>query len=298
MHYALKELGPPAHFYECPRWRQGCWWLSDMRGRRVYSLSTDGEARIEVELDDRPGGLGWTPEGDLLVVSMEQKRLLRISPAGGARKVLELAGLFGDTEGFLNDLAVGPTGHVYVGFDADLERYGPDAERGMIVQIPPQGAARIAAGNLALPNGLVFTPDGATLVVAETLKPRLTSFSVAADGSLGARRLWGALDPRQDARAHREPPLGDRAATLDGCAMDAEGCVWAADIACACLRIAPGGAVVDAVFLPDGLRAFACALGGADGRTLLLCGADENFADRTSRRASRLFTAQVGVPAA
>ena len=296
---SITAFGPPAHFYECPRWRDGRWWASDMRGGAVYSFSPDGEAREVLRIDDRPAGLGWTRDGALLVVSMEAKALLRLVPGGGAvERRTELAGLFGETEGFLNDLAVTRTGHAFVGLDADFYRYGPDAERGMIVHVTPDGQARVAAEGLAFPNGLVFTPDETRLVVAETQKPRLTSFAVAADGGLGEREVWGTLGPKRDERADRARLLGDAAVTLDGCAMDADGHIWAADVNSACLRIAPGGAIVDAVFLPDGLRSFACALGGPDGRTLMICGADDNFQDRTSRREAQLFATQVDVGAA
>lgn len=173
----ISAFGPAGHFYECPRWRDGRWWVSDMRGGRVYSFSPEGEARTELVIDDRPAGLGWTPDGRLLVVSMEAKRLLTVAP-GGDEQAVDLAPLFGDTQGFLNDLAVSRTGHIFVGMDADFHAYGPDADLGRIAHLPPQGAARVAAEGLAFPNGMVFTPDGATLVVAETMKPRLTAFSV------------------------------------------------------------------------------------------------------------------------
>lgn len=119
--HKISEFGPPAHFYECPRWHAGRWWASDMRGRTVYSLSPDGEARVELSLDDaRPGGLGWSPEGDMLVVSMERKALLRRDRAGGAfRPWVDLSALVAGTTGFLNDMAVSRSGHVYAGFDAD-----------------------------------------------------------------------------------------------------------------------------------------------------------------------------------
>jgi sugar lactone lactonase YvrE len=84
---------------------------------------------------------------------------------------------------------------------------------------------------------------------------------------------------------------------MDGCVMDSEGCIWVADVRSACLRIAPGGAVVDAIFLPDQLCSFACTLGGPDGKTLMICAADSNFADRVSRKSSFLFTTRVDVPA-
>ena len=293
----IARFGPPAHFYECPRWHDGRWYASDMRGGTVYSFDAEGAARIELVIDDRPGGLGWAADGGLLVVSMVAKTLLRLGADGGPVVACELGGLFGETEGFLNDLAVSPAGHVYIGFDADPHRYGNTADLGMIVQVPPVGAPAVVARNLAFPNGMMVTPDGATLVVAETMQPRLSGFALGGDGRLGLRRDWGLVDRGNALRTAGDAAIGERAVTLDGCAMDSAGHVWAADVGSGCLRIAPGGEVVEAVHLPDGLRAFACALGGADGRTLMICGADDNFADRTSRREGYLFTTSVAVPA-
>ena len=290
----VTAFGPAGHFYECPRWRDGRWWVSDMRGGAVYSFSANGDARIELRLDDRPAGLGWALNGALLVVSMEAKQLLTIGGNGSIASSLDLAPLFGTIKGFLNDLAVSRSGHAYVGMDADFHAYGPDAELGMIAHVSPQGFATIAARDLAFPNGIVFTPDESTLVVAETMKPRLTSFAIEADGALGAARRWGVVGQQTPFRSAG----ADRPASLDGCAMDAAGYIWAADVNAGCLRIAPGGEVVDAVILPNGLRSFACGLGGVDGRTLIICGADDNFQDRTSRREAQLFTTQVEIGAA
>jgi sugar lactone lactonase YvrE len=267
-----------------------------MRGARVYSFSAEGEPRVEIEVD-RPGGLGWTADGALLVVSMDALKLLEVS-GGAVRRTHDLAPLAGGTAGFLNDMAVSPAGHAYVGFDADFHRYGPDAELGLVLHVTPEGEARVAATGLAMPNGMVFSPDGMRLVVAETMKPRFLSFAIAADGSLGAQAVWGDVGPRRDERAVREPPLSDGAVNLDGCAMDAAGHIWTADVGPACLRIAPGGGVVDAVFLPAGMRAFACALGGPDGRTLMICAADEDFRDRHLRRSAQLYVTRVDTPAA
>jgi sugar lactone lactonase YvrE len=268
-----------------------------MRGGAVYGFSPEGDVRHTIAVG-RPGGLGWTPDGRLLVVSMDAKKLLRFAPDGTTVEAeLDFGGLFGDTHGFLNDLVTGPRGDAYVGFDADYHLYGGDADLGMIVHLPPRGEARIVARDIAFPNGLMITPDGETLVVAETMKPRLSAYDIAPDGTLGLRRTWASLDPKRDERVDRTLPLGDRLVSLDGCSIDAESHVWGADVASACLRIAPGGAIVDAIFLPDDLLSFACMLGGPDGRTLMICAADGNFADRTSRRESRLFTTRVDVPA-
>ncbi len=118
-HDNVLAFGPAAHFYECPRWHAGRWWASDMRGGTVYSFSGEGEARIELEIDDRPGGIGWTAAGELLVVSMEAKALLVREKGGrGIARRIELGHLSGGIVGFFNDMAVRPHGQVYIGFDA------------------------------------------------------------------------------------------------------------------------------------------------------------------------------------
>ena len=240
-------------------------------------------------------GIGWSAADELLVVSMEAKTLLVREKAGrGIARRIELGHLCAGTVGFLNDMAVAPNGQVYIGFDA----YPSDDDLGMIVLVEPSGQARIVAEKLAFPNGLVFTPNGGTLVAAETMKPRLSAFTLKPDGSLGPRADWGLLEPRVDLRANPQPALTGSGISLDGCAMDAQGHIWAADVQSGCLRIAPGGAIVETVFLPGGLRAFACALGGPDGRTLMICGADDNFADRTSRKEAQLFATRVEIGAA
>lgn len=295
---AITAFGPTAHFYECPRWHGGRWWVSDMRGEAVYAFSDRGDL-LETREMDRPGGIGWTPDGRLLVVSMDARKLLRFAADGsGVETTFELGHLFGNTEGFLNDLATTRDGHVYIGFDADFHRYGPAADLGKIVHLAPDGEARIAADGIAFPNGLMVTPDGRTLVVAETMKPRLSSYDIGPDGVLGGARVWASLDPKQDRRPPAHPPLSDRPVMLDGCAIDDQDHVWGADVGgSAVLRIAPGGAIVDAVVLPDGMTPFACALGGPDGRTLLVCGAPGQTGDRTLARESRLFVTTVDVPA-
>jgi sugar lactone lactonase YvrE len=228
---------------------------------------------------------------------MEAKRLLQAAPGGQVEKTIELASLIGDTAGICNDMAVSPDGHAYIGFDADHVRYAPDADLGLILHVTPEGQASVAARGLAFPNGLMFTPDGTRLVAAETMRPRFTSFAIGEEGALGDRQVWGELSRDKDRRADRTPAFGERTINLDGCAMDAEEHIWAADVGSTCLRIAPGGAVVDAIALPDRIRPFACGLGGPDGRTLMICASDEDAEVRATTRSSRLFTTKVDVPA-
>ncbi|MFC3173682.1 SMP-30/gluconolactonase/LRE family protein [Novosphingobium bradum] len=285
----ITQFGVAGRFYECPRWHDGRWWLSDMRDHAVLSFSADGARREEARLSGRAGGIGWLPDGDLLVVAMDERQVLRRRAGGGLEPWADLAALCGDTAGFLNDMVVSAGGHAYVGFDADYRLY-PD--RGLLIRVDPAGRASVAARDMAMPNGMMFTPDGRSLIVAETMSTRFSQFSIAADGTLGDRRIWGDLAGRIDRRPAGRMPLPAERVALDGCTLDAEGHIWVADVRSTCLRVAPGGEIVDSVDLPDGLIAFACALGGADGRTLLVCGANDQ------REASRLFTTRVPVGAA
>jgi sugar lactone lactonase YvrE len=296
--HPLKPFGPPGHFYEGPRWRDGRWWVSDMQGRAVYSLSPDGEAREELRLDDdSPSGLGWLPDGTLIVVSMNRRLLLYRPAVGGDAKVYaDLAPLCGDSAGYINDMGISRDGHAYVGFDTEFNASGTTDDPGLLLHVDPRGKAEIAARGLFFPNGVVFTPDGSTLVVAETMQPRFSGFPIGADGRLGPAFTWAGLDPKRDLRPDKSRALGSEPVGLDGCVMDAEGHIWAADLRSCCLRVAPGGDIVDAIFLPGEMHPWACALGGEDGKALLICGADMNFKARMAAKGSQLYITTVGAP--
>jgi sugar lactone lactonase YvrE len=246
----------------------------------VLTVDAGGRAEEVLRLDGRPSGLGWLPDGSLLVVSMLDRRLLRRTASGA---VVEHADLRELCDGHANDLVVTAEGRAYVGnFGFDLDREEPRPTR--LVCVEPDGSAREAAERLLFPNGSVVTPDGRTVIVGETFGRRYTAFSIDAHGSLAGRRLWADLRPARIAP--------------DGCALDAEGRIWAADARHGrCCRIAEGGAVLDELALPEGLRCFACMLGGADGRTLLVCAApDYDPGRRKAAREAVLLTTRVAVP--
>jgi sugar lactone lactonase YvrE len=265
-------------FFEGPRWHEGRWWVSDFYRRAVFTVDTDGREQEELPVEGQPSGLGWLPDGSLLVVSMKDRRLLRRSPSGGVSVHAEV-GLCG---GPLNDLVVDAKGRAFVGsFGFDL--MGRDDPRPTgLVRVDPDGSTALAADDLLFPNGTVITDDGRTLIVGETYGRRYVAFTIADDGSLTDRRLWAEV-----------PGMAP-----DGCALDAEGHIWSADArggrAC---RLAPGGGIVDEVAAPDGLQFFACMLGGDDGRTLLLCAApDFSERRRSHAREAVLLTTTVDVP--
>jgi sugar lactone lactonase YvrE len=290
----LSTLLEGGSFFEGPRWRDGRWWVSDFYRGTVSTVTPDGTEEIVLEVPEQPSGLGWMPDGSLLVVSRKDFRVLRRAPDG---EVTEHADLSSMAKGHLNDMVVDAAGRAYVGnFGFDLMS-GADPSSTDLIRIDPDGAVSVAASDLWFPNGTVITPDGGTLIVGETVAARYTQFSIAEDGTLGDRAVWGQMEP--------EPPFESFEQTLaalkfapDGCALDAAGCIWSADaVGGRAARLAPGGEIVEVVHAPGDLGVFACMLGGEDGRTLLICAAPDFLEHRRmDKREALLLTATVDVP--
>lgn len=266
-------------FPEGPRWHGGKFWFSDMHAHEVVSVDLTGRRETVVSVPNQPSGLGWLPDGRLLVVSMTDRKVMRLDPAG----LVEHAGLSAFATFHCNDMVVDAQGRAYVGnFGSDIFT-GQAPAAAILVLVTPDGAARVVAADLMFPNGMVITPGGRTLIVAETFGRRLTAFDIAADGSLSNRRVWAQLDV---------PP--------DGICLDAENCIWVAVPANpgAFIRVAEGGAIKDRIDVED-RGAYACALGGPQRRTLLMLEAvTATPADIRGRGNGRLRTVEVGVPGA
>lgn len=272
-------------FPEGPRWRGDRLWFSDVLAGSVMTVDLQGKLTKIVDVPGRPSGLGWLPDGTLLVVSAEQGRLLAFRQ-GQLESVADMKAL---TSYGCNDMVVAGDGNAYVGStgpgldEAKMPGPGNMSRFGFLVRVSPRGQARIDAERVTFPNGAVITPDGKTLIVAETFGFRLTAFDVAPDGSLTNRRLWADLGA---------PP--------DGICLDEEGCVWVAlpylsyGGPGAYVRIAEGGDLKQKIEV-EGYSAYACTLGGPDMRTLFLCesailGLPRNSGD------GRIRTVQVDVP--
>jgi len=281
----LRVLHEGGRFFEGPRWHQGTWYVSDFHRHVVTSIDERGRAEKVLEVPGQPSGLGWLPDGSLLIVSMTDHRLLRRWPDG---RVSEHADLTAHCGGWANDMVVDGRGRAFVGnFGFALVR-GAKPAPASLLRVDADGSTAVVADDLLFPNGSVVTPDGRTLIVGESFRNRYLAFAIAADGSLSDRRIWADLGATETRKA----------IVPDGCALDAEGCIWSADAASGhCDRVAPGGEIVEQVEVPVGLRAFACALGGSDGRTLLLCAAVGYFEALESESLDGvLVTARVDVP--
>jgi len=269
-------------FGEGPRWHSGTLWWSDMHAGMVCKL-VDGAATKVCDVPQRPSGLGWLPDGRMLVVSMVDKRVLRLDTDGSLGVHADLTGLVPCR---LNDMVVDKVGRAYVGnFGFELDSGAAPAPT-VLVRVDPDGSSRVVAEDLLFPNGAVMTDDGLTLIVAETFGSRLTAFDIGADGSLSGRRVWAALQG---------------GAVPDGMCLDAEGAIWVASPTTHdCLRVREGGEVAERIEIGRG--AYACMLGGEDRRTLYVCTADSHDPERQARErngrieAFRTAVAGAGLP--
>jgi sugar lactone lactonase YvrE len=266
-------------FPEGPRWHQERLWFSDMHAHKVLALDVSGAVEVMAQVPNQPSGLGWLPDGRLLVVSMTDRRLLRQEPGG---HLVEHADLSALAPFHCNDMVVAADGTAYVGnFGFDLHA-GEPPRATTLLMVTPDGRASVAADELRFPNGMVITPDGGTLIVGESFGARLTAFDRSADGRLTNRRVWAALE----------------GAVPDGIALDAEGGIWVASpVGSQVLRVCEGGEVSHRIAVET--QAFACMLGGPARRTLFILTAEHSDPVRAAAsRSGRIETVAVDYPGA
>jgi sugar lactone lactonase YvrE len=286
---ATRVLTGGIHFGEGPRWRDGRLWFSDFYAHAVNSVSLAGDLRAELEIDDQPSGLGWMPDGSLLIVSMQKRQVLRRTPDARISVHADLSHI---ATFHCNDMVVDSRGGAYVGnfgfnLDAAIAARGvadvlanhPTAK---LAYVAPDGQTRVAADDMHFPNGPVITPDGKTLILGETLGAVLTAFDIAANGDLSNRRVWAPTTP----------------AVPDGICLDAAGAIWVANpVAPQCVRIAEGGKVLETI--DTGQPCYACMLGGDDGKSLFMVVADSSdHAEAARSKTGKVLVANVDSPRA
>jgi sugar lactone lactonase YvrE len=268
------------YFTECPRWRDGWLYFSDMHGKTVYRLNEAGKLETICRVEARPGGLGWLPNGDMLIVSMDDGRVLRL----GADGLSEYADMSSASNTGVNDMIVSSSGRAYAGKYSHA--LPPPVEP--LLFVDTDGKWREAGEKLQVANGMVITADGKRLIVAESAGAQLSVFDLDENGVPGNCRLFAKL------------PAGHYP---DGICGDAEGGIW---VTCCMgpgvIRIEEGGKITHFIPIEDGRFAYACALGGADGKTLFICTA-ESFATVAymTMKSARIETvhvdfAQSGIP--
>jgi sugar lactone lactonase YvrE len=266
-------------YFEGPRWHAGRLWFVDCLNGTLLSLEPSGacEQHAKIE-DDTPCGLGILPDGKLVVLTMFRKRLM--SYADGQLSLY--ADLSGVAKGAIDDMIIDGLGRAYVG-DLGFD-FPPPPDRGAdgrIILVMPDGKARVVADGLRFPNGIAISADNSRLVVAEMEGDCLAEYDVRPDGSLDFRRRFGSM---------KSP---------DGICLDHEGAVWVASYdEDAFIRVSREGRELQRIEVAD-RRAIACALGGAERRTLFCLSAATSHAELRQRKSSaRIDVADVEIPGA
>lgn len=291
----LIEVATNYTYTEGPRWHEGKLWFVDFYTHSVNRVEDDASITQVATVKHQPSGLGWLPDGRMLVVSMKDRKILRMEPDGS---LVVHADISRHCNGHANDMVVAENGQAYVGeFGFDLMG-GADYEHSVIIMVNPDGTSQVVARDQQFPNGMSIAEDGQTLIVNELFGNRVSQFAIKEDGTLGPRRDFAAFGELGD-----EPSVEKRlaGATIvpDGQALDAEGAVWVADtVNQRALRLAEGGEILDEVSTaPNGV--FAVALGGEDGTTLYLSVAPDFFEDKRSvTREASVMSTKVEVPRA
>ncbi len=266
-------------FAEAPRWHNGELWFSDFFTHQVIRVDIEGRTHVVVEVPKQPSGLGWLPDGRLLVVSMLDRKLMRLDPTG----LVEVADLSQLADFHCNDMVVDAKGRAYVGnFGFDLFTQPVLPKPTVLVKVDPDGVVSVAADDMHFPNGMVITPDGKTMIIGETFARRLTAFDIAADGSLSNRRAWAELGK----------------IAPDGICLDAEGAVWVASPRTnEFLRVLEGGAIAQRIAVSN--QAIACVLGGEDGKRLfMVIGRVKPYGEAMATRVGRIEYLDIEVAAA
>jgi sugar lactone lactonase YvrE len=267
-------------FGESPRWHEGRLWFANWGTQEIVGLDLDGKSEVEARVPTTlPYSIDWLPGGPMLVVSGREALVLRQKPGGPLVNHSDLTKL-GEV---FNEIVVDGRGYTYVNGGGSDPTAGTAFAPGIVALVTLDGSVRQVADGIAFGNGMAVTPDGSTLIVAESYGHRLTAFDIGADGSLSNRRVWADLGT----------------GVPDGICIDAEKAVWYADVPnrC-CVRVREGGVVLEAIELDRGC--FACMLGGADRRTLFMMAAEwrgmENMIGEA--RTGQVLIAEAPVPGA
>tara|TARA_B100000003_G_C10884392_1_gene352521 strand:- start:125 stop:997 length:873 start_codon:yes stop_codon:yes gene_type:complete len=285
MERKLETLMKGLTFGEGPRWHENKFYFSDFYSHKVYSLDLSGKHEVIVEIPNQPSGLGWTPDGTMLIVSMKDRKLMSFKDGLLTERadLTELSGFH------CNDMVVDIDGNAFIGNFGFNTYDGEEIKPTNLILVRPGEEPVLAADNLFFPNGTVITPDNKTLIVGETYAARLTAFDKSEDGSLSNRRIWADLKVNAEEGTVPLP---------DGMCIDEEGAIWVASPSTAeVIRVHEGGMISERI--PVQTNAFACMLGGEDRRTLFICTSNGSGVDPEAalrEKSGKIEITQVDVP--
>tara|TARA_B100000965_G_C19518244_1_gene725195 strand:- start:298 stop:1170 length:873 start_codon:yes stop_codon:yes gene_type:complete len=281
----LQTLMDGLTFGEGPRWHEDKFYFSDFYSHKVYTLDLEGNYEVIVEVPNQPSGLGWMPDGTMLIVSMKDRKLLSFRD-NALEERADLSGLAGF---HCNDMVVDSKGNAYIGNFGFNTYEGEEVKSTNLILVRPGEEPCIAAENILFPNGTVITEDEKTLVVGETYAAKLTAFDVNEDASLSNRRVWADLTQSID---------NGNVPVPDGMCLDAEGAIWVASPSTAdVIRVKEGGEILERI--PVKTNAYACMLGGKDRKTLFICTSNASGVDPDSalrEKSGKIEIVEVEVP--
>ena len=285
MERKLETLMKGLTFGEGPRWHENKFYFSDFYSHKVYSLDLSGKHEVIVEIPNQPSGLGWTPDGTMLIVSMKDRKLMSFKDG----QLKERADLTEFSSFHCNDMVVDIDGNAFIGNFGFNTYDGEEIKPTNLILVKPGEEPVLAADNLFFPNGTVITPDNKTLIVGETYAARLTAFDKSEDGSLSNRRIWADLKVNAEEGTVPLPA---------GMCIDEEGAIWVASPSTAeVIRVHEGGMISERI--PVQTNAFACMLGGEDRRTLFICTSNGSGVDPEAalrEKSGKIEITQVDVP--
>lgn len=262
---------------ESPRWRDGALWFSDVHNFRLMKVVPGRPATVVAPVPGRPAGMGFMPDGRLLLATALDKKLWWVSPEGETSLAIDLSP---HVKGLLNDMVVDRTGRAWVGDTGfDLLKGEPEAP-GALLTWAPDSPVEVAAADVQFPNGIAISPDHDTLYLAETFGRRISAFAMLQGGKLSGRRTHVTLEERPD-----------------GLCLDAEGALWVPLLwQQEFQRIDASGRITNRILL-ENERAISCVLGGADRRTLFLGVAQIDESDKSNvKRVGAIRQCTVTVP--
>ena len=281
----LQTLMDGLTFGEGPRWHEDKFYFSDFYSHKVYTLDLKGNHEVIVEVPNQPSGLGWMPDGTMLIVSMKDRKLLSFRD----KTLEERADLSGLAGFHCNDMVVDSKGNAYIGNFGFNTYEGEEVKSTNLILVRPGEEPCVAADNILFPNGTVITEDEKTLVVGETYAAKLTAFDINEDASLSNRRVWADLTQSIDDGNVPVP---------DGMCLDAEGAIWVASPSTAdVIRVKEGGEILERI--PVETNAYACMLGGKDRKTLFICTSNASGVDPDSalrEKSGKIEIVEVEVP--
>ena len=271
-------------FTEGPRWREDRLFFSDFFTKRVLSVDLQGNVETIIETEHQPSGLGWRPDGTLLIVSMNDRKLLGLKDG-----ILKEEADLSDLASFhCNDMVVDNSGNAYIGnFGFDLHG-GENIRATNLILVRPDKEPEEIAQDLYFPNGAVITPDSKTLIIGETFGNKLTAFDINEDASLSNRRVWADLASIKE----------DYSPVPDGICLDEEGAIWVASPTTSdVLRVGEGGILLDRIEVET--NAYACMLGGEDRKTLFISTSKDSSEEACiTDQSAKIEVVRVDVPGA